>query len=430
MKSVFKSIILGALAISAFSCKDKEIDKPDSLIPVKVTIEDILTGKFNDQTVMIDSVYFDHIAGTKFNGTTSNGSGSRIIRDCESNSLIVFTYASDDWSYENVPSGPNSMGPIYGVISEFNGVFQLLMRSIDDVKEMTKPKCPEKLDVITIAEFLANDYTGKLVKILDVEFDVNATNYGNGKFNGTTSNANGSKTVKDCFGNSTIVFTFTSDAWSNEPLPLGNGPIIAVGGLFNTTKQLLIRSLNDVAGMINANCSGGGGGGGGCTDYFCDDFEGGTITANNAWVIKEVANPGGLQSWVYGTINGNYARATNWNGSINQTADWWLISPAINLSGATAPKLNFDMVKRYVGDNIEVKISTNYDGTSAPSTATWTDITSLFTLDSNTGSWDFTNSGNGDITAYKAASVRIAFRYIGGTTNGSTWQIDNVVISE
>jgi hypothetical protein len=425
MKFVFKTIILGALAISAFSCKDKEIDKPDNLNPVKVTIEDILTGKFNDQTVMIDSVYFDHIAGTKFNGTTSNGSGSRIIRDCESNSLIVFTYASDDWSYENVPSGPNSMGPIYGVISEFNGVYQLLMRSIDDVKEMTKTRCPEKLDVITISEFLAGDYTDKLVKILDVEFDVNAANYGNGKFNGTTSNANGSKTLKDCFGNSTIVFTRTSDAWTNEPLPLGNGPIIAVGGIFNTTKQLLMRSLNDVAGMINANCGGGGGGGG--TVYLSKDFEDASATSGG-WVNKNVI---ASINWATGTTGVSssggttYGRITNYSGS-NTACETWLISPAVNLTSATAPKLSFINAYNFAGPALEVYVSTNYDGSSAPSTATWTQLT--FTL--SAGGWAWANSGNIDFSSYKTANTRVAFVYKGTDSNGSTWEIDNIKIQE
>ncbi len=413
MKQLFRTLILAALTVATFSCKDEVIEKPDNLNPVKVTIADILTGKFNEQTVMIDSVYFDHLPGTKFNGTSSNASGSKTIRNCKGDGLTVFTYATDDWSYEEVPT---KMGPIYGVVTEFNGVFQLRMRSIDDVKEMTKTKCPEIFTVATITEILNGDYaTGTLVKILDVEFTDPTGTWGF------------IDDFEDCAGNTMITYVANTADFNNKPLPQGNGPLIGVLELYNTTWELIPRSLTDGAGMINERCTGGGGGG---SSYFFDDFEGGSLTANQPWVVKEVLNPGGLQSWIYGTISGNYARASNWNGSINQTADWWLISPAINLSSSTAPKLNFDMVKRYTGDNIEVKISTNYDGTSAPSTATWTDITSLFTLDSDTGSWSFVNSGNGDISAHKGTSVRIAFRYIGGTSSGSTWQIDNVKISE
>jgi hypothetical protein len=423
MKFVFKSIILGALAISAFSCKDKEIEKPDNLNPVKVTIEDILTGKFNDQTVMIDSVYFDHIAGTKFNNSGSNSCTSgacKTLRDCNSNALNLHTSTSDDWAYEQLPT---KMGVIYGVVSDFNGI-QLKLRSIDDVKEMTKTKCPEKFELITISEFLAGDYTDKLVKILDVEFDVNAANYGNGKFNGTTSNANGSKTLKDCFGNSTIVFTSTSSAWTNEPLPLGNGPIIAVGGIFNTTKQLLMRSLNDAAGMINANCTGGGGGGGTCTDYFCDDFEGGSLTGNNAWTVVNVI---GSFPWAHKSNNGNYfAEANGYSGSA-QNAETWIISPAINTSTATNPVLTFDNAKNFNGPDMQVYISTTYNGSGTINLADWTEITT-FTKSAGSNAW--AASGNIDLNSFKNTNMRVAFRYTSttGTNTAALWRVDNVLV--
>lgn len=164
--------------------------------------------------------------------------------------------------------------------------------------------------------------------------------------------------------------------------------------------------------------------------YFEDDFEGGTLTANNAWTTQVVADPDATgENWEYGTAGGNYARCSNYTGA-NHILNTWLISPAINLSGATNPTMNFDMTKRFAGDDMIVQISTNYDGSSAPSSATWTDITPLFTLDANTGSWNFVNSGDGDITAYISANTYIAFEYVGGSTDGSTWEVDNVMVQE
>lgn len=164
--------------------------------------------------------------------------------------------------------------------------------------------------------------------------------------------------------------------------------------------------------------------------YFSDDFEGGTLTANNAWNVQEVANPDAISSWVLGTVSGNYAKASNYVSSANHIADWWLISPAINLSSATTPKLSFDNVTRYAGPAMKVLISTNYDGSSAPSSATWTDITNLFTLDTDDATWTFYSSGEGDITAYKSSNTYIAFQYTGSDTDGATWEVDNVLIQD
>lgn len=165
--------------------------------------------------------------------------------------------------------------------------------------------------------------------------------------------------------------------------------------------------------------------------YFSDNFEGGSLTAYNAWTTQVVSDPDATGGdWALGTTGGNYARVTNYISSANHILNTWFITPSIDLSSATTPKLNFDMTKRYTGNDIVVHVSTNYDGVSAPSSATWTDITSLFTLDANTGSWTFVNSGNGDISAYISASTYIAFEYVGTATDGSTWEIDNVLISE
>ena len=75
---------------------------------------------------------------------------------------------------------------------------------------------------------------------------------------------------------------------------------------------------------------------------------------------------------------------------------------------------------------LELKISTNYDGTSSPSTATWTDIT----FDYYTGSsyWQWTNSGDIDLSTYKTSNVHIAFIYKADATNDATWEIDDITI--
>lgn len=171
--------------------------------------------------------------------------------------------------------------------------------------------------------------------------------------------------------------------------------------------------------------------------YFEDDFEGASLTANNAWNVQEVvAAPTFGFTWYHDSFSGNFfAEITNYDSPTmsNEACEVWLITPAIDLQSATNPSLNFDNMKRFPGDDLEVLVSTDYDGTSDPTGASfnWTDITSSLTMDNNDGSWNFVNSGNFDMTSYAGNNaVYIAFKYVGGASDGSVYEIDNVLVSE
>ena len=80
----------------------------------------------------------------------------------------------------------------------------------------------------------------------------------------------------------------------------------------------------------------------------------------------------------------------------------------------------------YFGDEIKAKYSTDYDGESLPETATWTDLEpTLYTGDNF---WTWTSSGELSIPIHQ--SVDVALIYYGSTSNGRTWEIDNIQISE
>lgn len=316
MKNILKSSLFIGIVLVTFSCKEKPIEKPDSLTPVEVTIADINTGNYNDQTVMINDVYFVDNSG-KFNDSGSNSGGSKDITDCSGNTLIVFTYSTDDWAYEEIPDG---MGPIYGVVSEYNGDKQLLMRSIDDVAEMTKPVC--------------------------------------------------------------------------SIVPVCTAP--------NT-------------------CASG---------YFCDDFEGGSLSGNNCWTVIDVVNNRGSEVWTYDSFSGdNFAEGSgyNYDSSTDTECDSWLVSRSVNLSSSSAPKLSFSTTANYLGPDVEVYISTTYDGSGTISMGDWTKL-SGFSL--STGGFAEVASGNVDISAYKSTTTYVAFRYVSVTGDAGTWQIDDVSISE
>lgn len=247
----FFYILLGWVTVLGMtSCADEKIAIPDSLIPKVITVEEFNTGNYNGKLVQIDAVQFEEPEGTKFNGTTSNANGNKTLSDCSGNTLLVFTSTSRDYSNTTLPRGN---GSIIGVGSAFNGTPQLELRTIKDVFGLQGERCDPTAGItaISVAEFNSGNYEGKIVKLENVQFD----EADGAKFNGTTSNGNGSKRLVDCNGNALVVFTSTSSDISNELLPTGNGTILGVGSSFRGTPQLTVRSLDDVKAMTATKCT-------------------------------------------------------------------------------------------------------------------------------------------------------------------------------
>jgi hypothetical protein len=138
-------------------------------------------------------------------------------------------------------------------------------------------------------------------------------------------------------------------------------------------------------------------------------------------------------------FGGDVASASNFdiNTFTNYACESWLVSPNVDLSGTTAPYLSFDNVVRYTpgpqpNDGLELLISSDYDGASDPTNqGTWTNITSYVpNWDVDSGDWTFVPSGNIDLTSFISSSISIAFKYTGTNTDGATWEIDNILITE
>ena len=120
-----------------------------------------------------------------------------------------------------------------------------------------------------------------------------------------------------------------------------------------------------------------------------------------------------------------YAKISNYISGNNQVCETWLISPALDLSAALQPVLNFRNAYNYSGPKLELYVSTNYTS-GAPNSGNWTKLS--FTLSS--GSWAFVSSGNIDLSAYKSSNTRMAFKYTGADNSGSTWEMDDLVVKE
>ncbi len=135
-------------------------------------------------------------------------------------------------------------------------------------------------------------------------------------------------------------------------------------------------------------------------------------------------------------------------------SDDWLLSPALPVGADAELEIAFQLYRRYDGPDLEVMVSTDYDGGGDPSTATWAsypiphdDISDAWKPVSVTHAVDsggtayvafrYTSTGTGggegarlgvDDVTIQPTSGTVAFRYVStgtGGGDGRAWQMDN-----
>lgn len=153
-----------------------------------------------------------------------------------------------------------------------------------------------------------------------------------------------------------------------------------------------------------------------------EDFEDGTL---GTWWQFSVASD---QDWINGEYGGNKFAKANGYGA-NEPSDDWLISPPLNLDDYTNEILTFETAKGFndVIEGLEIKISEDYSGSGNPYLANWTVLTATL----STGNYEWTPSGDVDISLYNGPSVYISFHYMStgtGPDEAALWEVDNIVI--
>ena len=158
------------------------------------------------------------------------------------------------------------------------------------------------------------------------------------------------------------------------------------------------------------------------TEIFSETFANG----QGDFTIQDITLPEEL-SYVW-NHDANYScmKASAYVGQAYATESW-LVSPAIDLTGASAATLKFDQAVNYASPDgaLSVMISTDYNGDVT--TATWTELTlSQWPAGSN---WTFINS-TADLSQYVGQTVTVAFKYTSSTSASATWEVKNFVVEE
>ncbi|MCD4698380.1 MAG: DUF5017 domain-containing protein, partial [Bacteroidales bacterium] len=107
-----------------------------------------------------------------------------------------------------------------------------------------------------------------------------------------------------------------------------------------------------------------------------------------------------------------------------EDSDDWLISPAMNFNDYENEKIEFFNTWNYTGPDMEFKVSTDYDGGGNPNSATWTSLP--FTM--SPGNWEWTSSGEIDLSGFNGNSVYVAFHFTSTTAESATWEVDDITI--
>jgi hypothetical protein len=139
----------------------------------------------------------------------------------------------------------------------------------------------------------------------------------------------------------------------------------------------------------------------------------------------------GAQKWACSAFGNNTSNGVDINGYVGGAAmenEDWLISPALGIGSLNLPILSFYSRGQFTGPSLQLLISTDYDGSSNPNTATWTDLQANFPPLTNT--WTFTDGIN--LTSFKSfAKIYLAFKYTSSIDLGAArWSLDDVNVND
>ncbi|MEZ5083294.1 MAG: choice-of-anchor J domain-containing protein [Bacteroidales bacterium] len=165
------------------------------------------------------------------------------------------------------------------------------------------------------------------------------------------------------------------------------------------------------------------------TDYFDVVIE--DEGFNASWGNWTLINVLGWQEWdrlnQYGPDNTNCAAISGYDYGTSQNIenDDWLISPPMNFTDYVHETITFYNAKNYNGPDMELKISTNYDGGDDPYSATWTSLPYI----KSGGDFDWAFSGEIDISEFDGDEVYVAFHYTCTQSQSANWEVDVVSIT-
>jgi hypothetical protein len=395
--------LLSVVSITLFSC-EKEFDGP--------TITDIPTGN----VLTISELRAMYVPGDIVDITEDLSIQGVIVADESSGNLYKESYIQDETGAINlrfISSTGLYIGDSVRVylkgskLMKYNKMMQVdSLHPDNNITKLAtlKNRTPQ---IVTINDILYNleDFQGELIQLNYVHF----IEGGQGKTYADADNLESiTRVLQDINNNQIDVRTSGYANFASDTIPSGVGTFIGVMAQYNDGAQLLIRNPNEL--IMDGDAP----------EQIIKDFSDLSLTSGG-WSTKY---PSGTISWTVGGTTNPYAYITNTSSKL--VGESWLISPAFDLSSSLAPLFSFRTATYAANNSLEVYVSTNYDGVSSPTSATWINLTSQ--SDFSAGGWSWTASGNIDLSPYQYSDVYIAFKFNGTSSSWDTWEVDDIKI--
>ena len=138
----------------------------------------------------------------------------------------------------------------------------------------------------------------------------------------------------------------------------------------------------------------------------------------------------GEQCWSTGVFEGTYYAKMNGHvGTTTYANEDWLITPNLlydYVGTFETVKLRFMNASKFEGNDLLVKLSTNYNGEGDPNHSTWTDVTDMFDWSAGEYAWVTTEA---ELPIGKGPKLYVAFVYICNDVAATAWEVADVKVT-
>lgn len=400
------------------SCK-KDLDKPEitqfpdsNVWTVGRILDSLAKGPYVfDRNSDKDAVVKGYVIADEIGGNIYR---TFYLRGEDGKCIAVYRKGSGDGGSEdfNVRVGDYIGYKLYGsIISEYNKLPQIQVQEYDPNKLIViyERDCTDKVQPITttIEKVNAGKYLCNLVRLRGVQFE---------EYEGLTyaeGSSNTNRSLETCAGDAIIVRTSSYASFANEPVASGKGSLTSIVSVYNTTWQLLIRTLDDV-NMTGNRCSEGG-------EVMDLPY---TQTFTSSFGTYITYDSIGNQHW---DIDHNTAKMTGKVGNDIFANDDWLISSPINMTGNHV-KVVINYLARYFtnfGTELNLMVSEDYVYGDDPGKYSWTVVPVEW---ENVTDWDTFLTNEVSLDDHIGKTITLAVRYVSQSGACGTIEIKSITV--
>lgn len=403
---LIKSGLMVATLVALVSCKKEYDAPPEKTIPVG---KEMTIGLNNDSTKeSLFGFYYQYIVDSGWNYYTFQDDYSlyaTVTMGESTGNIYKETYIQGDDSVAfklMLTSSSNMIAGDYIRIALKGTTIRVdndvvLLDSVNPDLNIIKVATQQFIEPLEVdLADVGFQHENKLLKITNCEFERTAAA---GKFANKGAGGASEYDLTDCDKNTLLVRTSDYCNFADDEVPDGNGYIIGVLGKYRTTLQFYIRDPKEINMPAEACAK---------SIVLSKTFDDASVTS------------GGWSEWQTGDAywlpasfgSNNYAEVRYAIG------ESWLFSPVMDLSSYTTVAVDFETAFARNGnlDAFDVMVSNDYPGFGDPNQATWTELTG-YNTQAASDSYNWTYSGEVDITSYVGSTTRVALKY--KATSGS-----------